>query len=117
MKCADRTGLQRFDTVRMIILGTGRACEVENIVNLPHIERLADIFLHKLEARFFAEVSKISPAAGKQVIDNHHVPALGEQGVCKMRSQKAGAASDESATVAHAFLPCFRTPVGTPSGY
>jgi hypothetical protein len=46
-------------------------------VNLP-TSKVGRYLLHKLEARFFAEMSKISAAAGQQVIDNHHVPALGE---------------------------------------
>jgi hypothetical protein len=40
---------------------------------------------------------KVGAAAGEQVVDCDHVPAIPEQGVAQMRSQKAGTAGDHSA--------------------
>ena len=39
----------------------------------------------------------ISAAAGQQVIDRDHLPAIAEEGVAQMRSQKTGAAGDRRA--------------------
>src|SRR4029077_9545093 len=102
--------------MRVIILRTRGAGEVEHVLDLPNVEGLADIFLDELESRFAAEMSKVRRASGEQVVDNYHIPAIGKQAVSEMRSEKTGAASDQSASLAHAFLPFFRTAAGTPSG-
>ena len=69
------------------------------------------------KARLVREVSEVGAAAGEQVVDDNHAPAFGEQSVAEMGSQETGAAGDQSALWAHAFLAAFLTAAaGTPSG-
>ena len=62
---------------------------------------------------------KIGAAAGEQIVDDNHGPALAEQGIAEMGSKETGAAGDQGALGAHALLVPFFTAfraVGTPSG-
>jgi len=43
-------------------------------------------------------------AAGEQVVDDNYFVAFAEQSIAEMRSQKPGAAGDQSAWLNHAFL-------------
>ena len=52
---------------------------------------------YKLEARLVAKMIEIGAAAGEQVVDDDDTPALAQQGIAEMGSQKAGAAGDQSA--------------------
>ncbi len=96
-----------------------RAGEVKDVIDVAYIERLADIFLHKLQSRVIAKMRQVRAAASQQVVDNNYAPAFAEQGVTKMRSQETGATGDESALLTHAFFaPFFKMlPAGTPSGW
>ena len=67
------------------------------------------------------EMSEIGAAAGEQVVDYDHAPAFAEQGIAEMGSQETGAAGDQGALWAHAFLApffiaAFQGGGGQPSG-
>ena len=42
-------------------------------------------------------MSEVGAAAGEEVVDDNHAPALAEQGIAEMRSQETGAAGDQGA--------------------
>ena len=77
---------------------------------------------YKIESRIVAEMIEIGAAAGEQVVDHNHTPTFAEQGIAEMGSEETGAAGDQGALWAHAFLapsfiaPFFRAAAGTPSG-
>jgi len=108
-----------WNAVDGVIHGACRAGEVKDVIRVAYVERLADIFLHKLESRVTAKMRQVRAAASQQVVDNNYAPAFAEQGVTEMRSQETGATGDESALLTHAFFaPFFKMlPAGTPSGW
>src|ERR1700689_867036 len=101
VKRSEGTNLQRWNAVNAVVHGTRRTGEVEDEVDLAHVEGFADIFLDELESRFVPQVFKIGAPTGKQVVDDNHTPALGEQGIAQVGSQKTGATRDYSALSAH----------------
>jgi hypothetical protein len=70
---------------------------VKNEVDSADVEGFANVALDEFETRLAAEMFKVGAAAGEQVIDRDHVPAVAEKGVAQMRSQKTGAAGDRRA--------------------
>ena len=117
VKCSEGTDLECGDAVNGVVDGTGRTGKMEDIVDLAHVKGLANIFFDELETRFVSEVGKVGGAAGEEIVDYHHVPALGEQSIAEMRSQKPGAAGNYRAFRGHAFLPFLKSAAGTPSGW
>ena len=87
-----------------VIDGAGGAGEVEDEIDFADVEGLADVFFYKIESRIIAEMFEIRAAAGEQVVDDNHTPALAEQGIAEMGSEEAGAAGDQGALWAHAFF-------------
>jgi hypothetical protein len=67
---------------------------VKNEINSADVEGLADVALDELETRLAAEMFEVGAAASEKIIDRDHVPAIAEEGVAQMRSQKTGAAGD-----------------------
>jgi hypothetical protein len=67
---------------------------VKDVIDFAYVERLANIFLDKFEARVVAQMFEVSAAAGEQIIDDNHVPAFTEQGIAEMRSQETSAAGN-----------------------
>jgi hypothetical protein len=78
---AERSNLESGDAVVAVVHGAGRAGEVKNVVDFADIERLADIFFDKFEARLVAEVGDVREPAGEQIVDDDHIPAFGQQGI------------------------------------
>ena len=71
-----------------IIHRAGWRREVENIVNLAGIERLADILLEKRESRFMPQMREILHPSSQQVVGADHGVALRQQGIAQIRTQK-----------------------------
>src|SRR5258708_14013203 len=100
-----------------VINGACRACEMEYIVHLAHIERCTDIELDKFKAGVAAQMLQVGAAAGEQVVYDHHTPAIAEQGVAQMGSQEASATGHQRPLVALVLLvPFCNSAAGTPSG-
>jgi hypothetical protein len=70
---------------------------MEHVVHLAHIERFTDVELDKLEAGVAAQMLEVSAAAGEQIVYDYHIPAIAEQGIAKMGSQKTGATGHQCA--------------------
>ncbi len=94
VKCADRPDLQRGDAVDSVVHGAGRAGEVKNVIDLAHVEGLANILVDEFQPRVVGKMGKVGKAAGEQVIDDDHAPAFAEQGIAEMRAEKSGTAGD-----------------------
>jgi hypothetical protein len=77
---------------------------VEDVIDVADVEGLADVFFYKLESGNRSADGEIGAAAGEQVVDDDHAPALAEQGIAEMGSQETGATGDQGAFWAHAFL-------------
>jgi len=120
MKSSQRTDLQCGNAVNAVIDRAGRTCKVKDVVDAAHVEWLANVFFYKFEPGIIAEMVKIRAAAGQQIIDDHHAPALAEQSVTKVRPEESSATGDERASGTHALLsflsPFFNNAGGTPSG-
>jgi hypothetical protein len=89
---------------------------VEDEIDFAEVEGFANVFIYKIETGIILEMVKIRAAAGEQVVDDNHAPALAEQGIAEMGSQEPGATGDQGTLRAHAFLAPFRRAAGTPSG-
>jgi F0F1-type ATP synthase epsilon subunit len=89
---------------------------VEDEIDLANVEGLADVLSYKIKSSVISEMVNVRASAGEQVVNHHHLPALAEQSIAEMRSQETGAAGDQSALLAHAFLAPFLKAAGTPSG-
>src|SRR5579864_5679716 len=99
-----------------VVHGTGGAGKVKYVIDFAHVKGFANIFFDELETRFVIEMREVGAAPGKEVVDDHHRPAFGEQSIAEMGPQKAGATGDHRALGTHAFLPFFQNAAGTPSG-
>src|SRR5262249_892583 len=91
---SERPAPPGVDSVKAIIDRTGGACEMEHVIDLARIEWITDIFLDELEARLIAQMFDIRDATRDQAVDDHNLPAFGEQRVGEMRSEKTGATGD-----------------------
>jgi hypothetical protein len=81
VKGSQRSHLQRGNSVSAVIDWAGGTREVENVIHLTQIERLADILFDEFEAGLVAQVGEIGMPASKHVIDCDNTPAVGQQGV------------------------------------
>ena len=90
-----------------VIDGTGGAGEVEDEIDFAGVEGLADVSIDKFETRVVFQVSEIGLAAGEQIVDGDHGPALGEQSIAEMGSEKTGATGHQRACGTHAWLRPF----------
>jgi hypothetical protein len=70
---------------------------MKNVIHFAHVERLADVFIYKIESGIARKVVNIRPPAGQQVVDADHTPAFTEQGIAKMRSKETGATGHQRA--------------------
>jgi hypothetical protein len=64
-----------------VVDGAGGAGEVKNEIDFADVERFADVAVDQFETRLSAEMFKVAAAAGEQVVDCDHVPAVAEEGV------------------------------------
>ncbi len=116
MESSQRTDFQRGNAVNRVIHRAGGTGEVEDEIDRADVEGLADIFIYKIKSGVISEMVKVRTPPGEQVVDDNHTPALAEQSVAQMRSQKTGATRDQSAFLAHAFFAVFFIAALTPSG-
>jgi hypothetical protein len=75
----------------------GGAGEVEYEVDMADVEGLANVVFYKFEARIILQMVNIREPAGEQIIDRDHAPTFAEKSVAEMRSEKSGAAGNQSA--------------------
>ena len=64
--------------VLQIIDGAGGRSEVEDIIDLAEIERLADILLAKLESRLLAKMGDVLHSAGQQIVRTQNGMSIGQ---------------------------------------
>ena len=58
----------------------------------PEIERLIDVLLRKLKARFVLQVLNVAQAAGQQIVHAYYAVAFTKQRIAKVRSHKSRSA-------------------------
>jgi hypothetical protein len=87
--------IQRLWTEPGVIRRAGRGGEVEQIIDLSQVERLADILLYQGESRIILQASQVGSPSGSKIVYAHHMMALGQKGVAEMRAEEAGGAGDQ----------------------
>lgn len=66
---AHRTYHQGFNTKPMVVNRAGGRGEVEDVIDVPRLERLADILLEQCESRFAAQVVEVCERTSAKVIN------------------------------------------------
>ncbi len=88
-----------------VVNRAGGRSQVENIVNFAEIEGLADILLHKFEARVIIQMLNIRPTSSQQIVGTHDGMALRQQRVAQMRANKARPACHQYAHISFVERP------------
>src|ERR1700733_11740108 len=109
MKGSEGTDLERGDAMNAVVDRTGRAGEVEDVIDFAYVKWFANVFFHELETRLMIQVCEVGAAPGEKVIDDNYIPAFSKQSIAEMGPQKAGAAGDYRAFQTHAFLPFLKS--------
>jgi hypothetical protein len=89
------TYIQRLRTKPRVVGRTGRGREIEQVVDLSQIERLADVLFDQGESGLIDQSGEVGDSAGGKVVYTYEVMALGEEGIAKMRAKEAGGAGDQ----------------------
>src|SRR5690606_35066071 len=90
---SQRTNLERWYGVLEIVHRTCRAGKVQHALQLPRYERRRiDVVVNELKAIVSRQVSQVVRAAGKKVVQPHHLVAVTEKAIGKVRTEKAGSA-------------------------
>ena len=89
------THIQCLRTKPRVVGRTGRGSEIEQVVDLSQVERLADVLLYQGEAGLVDQSGEVGDPAGGKVVDTYDVMALGEESIAKMRAKEAGGAGDQ----------------------
>ena len=72
--------------------GTG---EIVDLVDLK-LKRIDHVVTHEFETRMLEQMRDVLLSAGKEIIDDRHLMAFGDEPIAKMGTKKAGAAGDEN---------------------
>src|SRR3984885_3193935 len=77
--------IQRLRAKPRVVGRTGRGGEIEQIVDLSQVERLADVLFYQGEPGLIDQSSEVGNAAGGKVVDAYDVMSLSEESIAKMR--------------------------------
>ena len=83
---AGGTDEEGFDAEAGVVDRTSGRGEVKDLIDRAGVEGLADVLLDEAEAGLVREVSEVSVAAGREVVDADNGMAFGEEGVTKVRA-------------------------------
>ena len=108
MHGADRSNLQRFDGKFQIIGRTGGRSKVKNVTPLPLPPGpvRSHLCARTGSGYFLSRCSTLAALPGDQVVERQNIPALLQQSVAKMRSQKSRSAGHHRS---HAASQCRKT--------
>src|ERR1700730_9173811 len=98
---ADEEGL---GTETGVVDGAGRRGEVEDEIDFACVEGFRDVVFEEAEAAFAFEVAEVGEFTRAEVIDTDDRVSCSEQGVTKMRAEKAGCSCDKNVS-RHHLLP------------
>jgi hypothetical protein len=88
--------LQRLDGQLEVVLGRGRAGEVQHGVDpAGHVHVVRHVLALEHEAGLAEELLEVVEGAGDQVVERHHLVAAGQQGLAQVRAEEPGAAGDD----------------------
>src|SRR5256885_2377058 len=59
------------------------------------VERLTNVVLHRLERLVVAQLREVGGRPGHQVVDTHDLPAVCQEPLAEVRSEKTRAARDD----------------------
>src|SRR5215472_9874996 len=85
-----RAHTQRFDAQPHVVHGARRRGKVEDVLDLPYVEGLADIDLLKAKLRLAVKMAQIREVPRREVVDAHDLATFSQQRVTQVRSQKPG---------------------------
>ena len=93
---AQHRRLHRLDRIVLVVARSGRAGQVENLVDLEH-DRLRDIVPNQIEIRPVQEMGDICLLACEKIVDADDVVPVIDEPLAQMRAEKTGPAGDENA--------------------
>ena len=100
------TDEEGFGAETGVVDGAGRRGEVEDEIDFARVEGFGDVVFEEAEAAFALEMAEVGEFARAEVIDTDDRVSCSEQGVTKMRAEKAGCSCDKNVS-RHHVLPFF----------
>jgi hypothetical protein len=91
---AYRAYSQGLNRQAQIFRGAGGRCKVENIIDLPSFEGIANIPLLELETRFTGQMRQVFKGTCRKIVDSENRMAHPQESIRKVRAEKSGGSSN-----------------------
>jgi hypothetical protein len=93
---AQRPDLEGLDGQVQVVVGRGRAGEVQHPVERPlHVDVLGDVVADQREVGLALQVRDVLGRAGDEVVHAHHAGLAAEEKLAEVRADEASTSGDE----------------------